>query len=74
MAPRGLITILLFLSVAQSDRVDIISTSLVIQIVIITALIMMFGLMRTKRTVPSVIPMTNTQEPISEESDNNAAQ
>lgn len=74
IAPRGLITILLFLSVAQSDRIDIISTSLVIQIVIITALIMMFGLMRTKRTVPSEIPMTNTEEPISEESDNNAAQ
>jgi len=74
IAPRGLITILLFLSVAQSDRIDIISTSLVIQIVIITALIMMFGLMRTKRTVPSEIPMSNTEEPISEESDNNAAQ
>ena len=74
IAPRGLITILLFLSVAQSDRIDLISTSLVIQIVILTALVMMFGLMRIKRTVPAEVPVTGTELPMSEESDNNAAQ
>lgn len=45
VAPRGLITILLFLSVAPGDVIPIVNKSLVIQVVIITSLLMMIGLM-----------------------------
>jgi hypothetical protein len=48
IAPRGLITILLFFSIAPSQRILLVNTSLIVQVIIITALIMMFGLMLTK--------------------------
>lgn len=47
ISPRGLITILLFLSIPASQTSSIINNSLLIQVIIITALIMMFGLMFT---------------------------
>ncbi|HBG71705.1 MAG: sodium:proton antiporter [Bacteroidetes bacterium GWF2_43_63] len=72
IAPRGLITILLFLSIAQSDKIGLISTSLVIQIVIITALFMMFGLMQNKKTKAK--PHETPAEPKPEEPAGNAAQ
>lgn len=50
IAPRGLITILLFLSVAQTDRISIVNTPLIIQVIILTALVMMFGMLKTKKT------------------------
>ena len=45
ISPRGLITILLFLSIPASQTSKLINNSLIIQIVILTALFMMFGLM-----------------------------
>lgn len=45
MAPRGLITILLFLSIPMSRSIDLMSKSLITQVIILTALIMMIGLM-----------------------------
>jgi hypothetical protein len=45
IAPRGLITILLFLTIPVSQSIDIANKSLVIQVIILTALVMMFGLM-----------------------------
>ncbi|HEY1007555.1 MAG TPA: cation:proton antiporter [Sphingobacteriaceae bacterium] len=44
IAPRGLITILLFLSIPVSLSVDIINRPLIIQIIILTGFIMMAGL------------------------------
>jgi hypothetical protein len=41
VAPRGLITIMLFLSINQNSRLPLVNNSLIVQIVIITALIMM---------------------------------
>ncbi len=49
IAPRGLITILLFFSVAPSQKILLVNTSLIIQVIILTTLIMMFGLMFTKK-------------------------
>lgn len=46
--PRGLITILLFLSIPEKYSVDIINNSLIIQIIILSAFIMMTGLMSNK--------------------------
>jgi Na+:H+ antiporter len=45
IAPRGLITILLFLAIMPTDNIALVNTSLVIQVIILTALVMMIGLM-----------------------------
>ncbi len=49
IAPRGLITILLFLTIPVSQSIEIASKSLIIQVIILTALAMMFGLMTNKK-------------------------
>lgn len=48
VAPRGLITILLFLSIAPTQTIPLVNKSLIIQVIILTALIMMIGLMANK--------------------------
>lgn len=48
IAPRGLITILLFLSIASSQTISLVNRSLIIQVIIISALLMMIGLMTSK--------------------------
>lgn len=50
IAPRGLITILLFLSILPENSISLVDNALVIQVIIISALVMMFGIMtfRTK--------------------------
>lgn len=48
IAPRGLITILLFLSIPQTQVIDLVNKSLIIQVIILSALVMMFGLMASK--------------------------
>jgi len=50
IAPRGLITILLMLSIPASSQIISVNYSLVIQVVVITSLIMMFGLMFSSKT------------------------
>lgn len=49
IAPRGLITILLFLSIAPEEIVSTINKPLVTQIVILSSLVMMIGLMVNKK-------------------------
>jgi len=53
IAPRGLITILLFLSIPATQIVPLVNNSLIIQVIILSALIMMFGLMTNKKKVLS---------------------
>lgn len=48
IAPRGLISILLFLSIPLSQQTALVNKSLVIQVIILSALIMMVGLMMSK--------------------------
>ena len=48
IAPRGLITILLFLSIPVTQTTALASNSLVIQVIILTALVMMAGLITHK--------------------------
>lgn len=48
IAPRGLISILLFLSIPLSQQTALVNKSLVIQVIILSALIMMAGLMMSK--------------------------
>ncbi len=49
VAPRGLITILLFLSIEPIDTISLVNNSLIVQVIVLTALIMMFGLMAMPR-------------------------
>lgn len=48
VAPRGLITILLFLSIEPTHTISLVNKSLIIQVIILTAMLMMFGLMANK--------------------------
>ncbi|WP_432669983.1 sodium:proton antiporter [Flavobacterium sp. SM2513] len=48
IAPRGLITILLFLSIPLSQVSPLVNNSLILQVIILTALVMMLGLMFNK--------------------------
>ncbi|MCP9752199.1 cation:proton antiporter [Ferruginibacter sp. HRS2-29] len=50
VAPRGLINILLFLSLPVSLSIPLVDNSLVIQVMILTALVMMIGLMITSES------------------------
>lgn len=51
VAPRGLITILLFLSIEESQKVSLVNNSLIVQVIVLTALIMMFGLLATPKSL-----------------------
>jgi len=58
IAPRGLITILLFLSITESQRILQIDRSLIIQVIVITAVMMTVGLMMDKKNRPITLPVT----------------
>ena len=64
VAPRGLITILLFLTIAPESTIDIVNKSLIIQVILLTAITMMLGLMITtkKGGKESEKPVEETQE------------
>lgn len=49
IAPRGLITILLFLSIPLNLVSPLVNNSLIIQVIVLTALVMMFGLLFNKK-------------------------
>jgi len=50
IAPRGLITILLFLSISPADMIPLVNRPLIIQVIVLTALVMMIGLIMHKPT------------------------
>ena len=62
VAPRGLITILLFLAIVPEQSIPLVNKSLVIQTVLLSVVAMMIGLMTTKK-----------EEPTSEEDNKEAA-
>jgi NhaP-type Na+/H+ or K+/H+ antiporter len=49
IAPRGLITILLFLSIPITQQIKQIDKSLITQVIILSALVMMTGLISYKK-------------------------
>jgi potassium/hydrogen antiporter len=63
IAPRGLITILLFLSIPVTLHVDIINRPLIIQVIILTSLIMMTGLIFNRKQ-GELKPVKGGQEPV----------
>lgn len=52
IAPRGLITILLFLGIPITQTIGIVNKSLVIQVIAISAIVMMTGLLVNKKVSP----------------------
>lgn len=53
IAPRGLITILLFISIPTDQTFELVNKSLIIQVIILSALVMMTGFLITKTPVDS---------------------
>lgn len=49
VAPRGLITILLFLAILPEQSISLVNKSLIIQAIILSVLVMMLGLMTAKK-------------------------
>lgn len=70
IAPRGLITILLFFAIPASQRIPVVNKSLVIQVIVLTALFMMLGLMVTgageKKSEPPKILKSNDEALLSD--------
>ena len=62
VAPRGLITIMLFLSIPLSKKVDLVNDSLLIQVIILSVVVMMLGLMFAKKTTVNLISKNTTPE------------
>jgi hypothetical protein len=54
IAPRGLITILLFLSIPEIHRIPFVSKALIIQVIVLSALFMMIGLIFNKQEKETV--------------------
>ena len=52
IAPRGLITILLFLSIPAAQQTPFINNSLIIQVILFTVIIMMVGMLKSHKTTP----------------------
>jgi len=52
IAPRGLITILLFFSILPDDRISLVNNSLIIQIILFSAIIMAIGLILKPERLP----------------------
>lgn len=49
IAPRGLITILLFLSIPEVQRISLVNKSLIIQVILLTAVLMIIGMIGGKK-------------------------
>lgn len=63
IAPRGLITIILFLKIQEAGfSIPLVNNALIIQVIVLTAFIMMFGLMFNK---------TNKKENLKEDNESN---
>ena len=65
IAPRGLINILLFLSIVPAQNIQFVNKSLLIQVVILSALVLMFGLMFTsgkQKKLPATNKIENHEE------------
>ncbi len=54
IAPRGLINILLFLSIVPAQQISLVNKSLILQVVLLSALVMMIGIMITGQKSQSI--------------------
>lgn len=65
VAPRGLITILLFLAIVPTQNIPFVNSSLVIQVIILSSFAMMVGMM--SHTSPTLVSTAGNQELKAEE-------
>ena len=63
VAPRGLITILLYLSIPAKYQIETINKPLILQVIVITAFVMMIGLLVTKNTSNSPTKIEKEKNP-----------
>jgi cell volume regulation protein A len=63
IAPRGLITILLFFSIPVAQKILLVNRSLVIQVIILSVLVMMFGMMSIKKATAIQAPVIEAENP-----------
>ncbi|MGS0748841.1 hypothetical protein [Halpernia sp. GG3] len=62
IAPRGLITILLFLAIIPEDKIPFINQSIIIQVILMTTVIMMIGLMFSNKKDEKSKPIDSIEE------------
>lgn len=55
VAPRGLITILLFFGIQSEDMIPLVNNSMIIQVILLTILLMMLGMILTKKKIPELV-------------------
>ncbi len=66
IAPRGLINILLFLSIVPAQNIPLVNKSLMLQVILLSAAVLMFGLIFTKKNKAEITDekvITTTDEP-----------
>jgi Kef-type K+ transport system membrane component KefB len=62
IAPRGLITVLLFLSITPKQRFSYLNESVVIQVILLTTFVMMIGLLFEKKNGQDILKVPNPQK------------
>lgn len=62
IAPRGLISILLFLAIVPKDKIPFLNQSIIIQVILMTTIIMMIGLMMTKKKEEKNNPIESIED------------
>jgi predicted transporter len=63
VSPRGLITILLFVSIVPSQRISFVNKAIIIQVILLTTFIMMFAIMISSRIKKKKNVEADTFEP-----------
>ncbi len=61
-APRGLITILLFVTIDNQNQIEYISNSLITQVIIITSVLLIFSQFQSKEHTPAEVVEETTGE------------
>lgn len=64
IAPRGLINILLFLSIVPAQNIPLVNKSLIIQVVLLSVLLMMAGLIATSKNKKMTEENSKADEPV----------
>ena len=64
IAPRGLITVLLFLSITPKDRFPYLNESVVIQVILLTTFVMMIGLLFEKKINPEMLKFSKFKKDV----------
>ena len=67
MAPGGLITILLYFAIDPADQVGVMNNSLVLQVIVFSAIVMMVGMMTSPGRVQEDTGLPPDEIPVQDE-------